>query len=241
MERNKRKTSVIISTIVRAIVATLALLTLTKGVSQAQHTHHHVKRPHKERPRQIPAQVVSHNDDGDDHHHHDEDSPVHIDLGLGYAYGLNGFIVPQHLKGGLEDGHGAWLHFGLHPAKAEWIEINLGGDFINKGEGNLSWGIHCGVVLLAKLGGWVRLGLGPFLGYHGERRLLTLSLDRLDEPETFHSFIFGVSPVLQVKLGLDRLWFVAEAEIGFTPLNYGHKFWEWETVFMTGLKFELTH
>src|SRR3989338_6470140 len=124
----------------------------------------------------------------EDHTHDHNDSPVHVDLGLGFAYGQNGFIVPAPLQGGREDGKGAWFHLGLHPKNAEWFEINCGADFLNKDEGNWSWGVHCGAVFFLNIRDWAHLGLGPFMGYHGERRLLTLSGQKLTRPETLHSF-----------------------------------------------------
>lgn len=160
---------------------------------------------------------------------------VHVDLGAGYLYALNGFIVPAPLVGGLEDGHGAWAHLGLHPEAYEWLEVNCGVDIADKGSGNLSWGIHGGVVFSTTIAGALRLGIGPFLGYHGERRFVTLSGQKLQEPETLSSFIVGVNPVVEVRLGSDHVWAVAEAEIGIAPPG-SHRYPEWDTALKSGVK-----
>ncbi len=160
---------------------------------------------------------------------------VHADLSAGFAYALNGFIVPSSLRGGLEDGKGGWFHVGLHPTKLEWIEFNCGADYLNKDDGNHGWGIHCGTVFFLSLGNWAKLGLGPFLGYHGERRLLTLSLQKLDAPETLHAFNFGVSPVVEIRLGTEWLWAVGEVEASLSPPGT-HAYWEWELAPKIGLK-----
>ncbi len=168
-----------------------------------------------------------HDHDGEDHDHdHDEGRPVIIDLSGGYGYARNGFIVPAPLIGGLEDGHGAWLHISLHPRRLEWLGFSLGVDVFNKDDGNWGWGLHVGVEFEAHLTNWLRIGISPLLGYHGERRLITLSGQILDRPELLSGFTMGLEAMISAKLW-GPFWLVGKAECGLTAPG-SHRYWEWE-------------
>ncbi len=197
----------------------LALASLTPLLASADEHDHH-EAPEKE----------IHNG-----HTHTPGQRVHADISGGYAYARNGFIVPPPLRGGLEDGHGAWFHIGLHPASAEWFEANCGGDIFNKDDGNYSWGIHCGVVFAATIADRLRLGIGPLMGYHGERRMVTLSGQKLTKPETGSAFIFGLSPTISVRL-FKQVWLGLDVEAVVAPPGF-HKYWEWEVALKPGLTF----
>lgn len=159
----------------------------------------------------------------DDHDH----TGVIFDIAAGYAYGRNGFIVPKPLVGGLEDGHGGWLHVSLHPGRFEWLGFALGVDFVNKDEGNWGWGLHFGVEFEAHLLPWLRLSGSPFLGYHGERRLVSLSGDQLTRPEILSGFTLGLEASAAIRLGPTPAWLIFKAECGLTAPG-SHRYWEWE-------------